>query len=65
MTVEEELAMDMTGGGRKSYETDLSDEQWALLKPLLRPKAGAGWPTRLDLRAVLNAIFYLVRTGCQ
>jgi putative transposase len=46
------------------YDTDLTDEQFAVVGPLLP------WPKRMgrppaDLRAVLNAIFYLVRTGCQ
>jgi putative transposase len=46
------------------YETDLTDEQFALLEPLLpRPKRTGRPPA--DLREVLNAILYLVRTGCQ
>lgn len=46
------------------YDTDLTDEQYALLEPLLpRPKT-TGRP-RANLREVLNAILYLVRTGCQ
>ena len=46
------------------YDTDLTDEQYALLEPLLpRPKR-TGRP-RANLREVLNAILYLVRTGCQ
>jgi putative transposase len=46
------------------YETDLTDEQFALLEPLLpRPKRTGRPPA--DRRAVLNAILYLVRTGCQ
>lgn len=57
--------MNTTGSKRKSYDTDLSDEQWALVEPLLRRRVGVGRPTRLDLRVVVNAIFYLVRTGCQ
>ena len=57
--------MNTRGNSRKGYDTDLSDEQWALVEPMLRRKAGAGRPTRLDLRAVVDAIFYLVRTGCQ
>lgn len=57
--------MNRTGSKRKGYDTDLSDEQWALIEPLLGRKAGPGRPTRLDLRAVVDAIFYLVRTGCQ
>jgi putative transposase len=46
------------------YETDLTDEQFAILGPMLpRPKRTGRPPA--DLRAVLNAILYLVRTGCQ
>jgi putative transposase len=46
------------------YDTDLTDEQFALLGPLLpRPKRTGRPPA--DLREVLNAILYLVRTGCQ
>ena len=48
----------------RRYDTDLTDEQYALLEPLLpRPKT-TGRP-RSDLREVLNGIFYLVRSGCQ
>jgi putative transposase len=46
------------------YETDLTDEQFALLEPFLpRPKRTGRPPA--DLRQVLNGILYLVRTGCQ
>ena len=40
---------------------DLSDEEWAVIEPLL-PKKGRG-PTRKDDRMVLNGIFYILRTG--
>jgi len=51
---------------RKSYPTDLTDEQWALLEPLLPPEAeGLGRPREVDLREVVNAILYLNRSGCQ
>jgi putative transposase len=46
------------------YETDLTDEQFALLEPLLPRRKRTGRPPA-DLREVLNAIFYLVRSGCQ
>lgn len=46
------------------YETDLTDEQFALLEPFLPKPKRMGRPPA-DLRAVLNAILYLVRTGCQ
>jgi putative transposase len=46
------------------YATDLTDEQWALLDPMLPPPKHLGRP-RADLREVLNGILYLNRTGCQ
>jgi transposase len=48
-----------------SYPTDLTDEQWAILEPLLQRADGAGRPTELDLRTVVNALLYKNRTGCQ
>jgi putative transposase len=48
----------------RPYDTDLTDEQFALLEPLLPPRQHLGRP-RADLRAVLNATFYLLRSGCQ
>jgi putative transposase len=48
------------------YTSDLTDEQWERLKPLLPVKgSGPGRPLELDLRRVVDAIFYLLRTGCQ
>jgi putative transposase len=48
----------------RHYDTDLTDEQFALVAPFLpRPKRMGRPPA--DLRAVLNAILYLVRAGCQ
>ena len=50
---------------RIPYPTDLTDEQWKLVDPFL-PKAKAGGrPRKTDLREVLNALLYLVRTSCQ
>jgi putative transposase len=50
---------------RKSYPTDLTDEQWAVLQPLLPDAKPGGRPRKTNLRAVLNALLYLNRTGCQ
>ncbi len=46
------------------YSTDLSDDEWALLRPLLPPAKPGGRPRSSDLRSVLNAIFYVLRSGC-
>jgi putative transposase len=49
---------------RKPYPTDLTDEQWSLLEPLLQRPPGPGHPTVVELREVVNALLYQVRTGC-
>jgi putative transposase len=50
---------------RKRYPSDLTDEQWEALKPLLPPARPGGRPRTADLREVLNTLFYQARTGCQ
>ena len=47
------------------YDTDLTDAAWALVAPVLPAARPGGRPRTTNLRAVLNAIFYLMRTGCQ
>jgi putative transposase len=52
---------------RQGYPSDLTDEQWALIRTLL-PKRRSGQPGRKPMvsrRDLLDAIFYLLRTGCQ
>jgi putative transposase len=49
----------------KSYTSDVTDCEWAILQPLLPRTVGPGRPMELDLREVVNAIFYVIRTGCQ
>ena len=46
------------------YPSDLTNEEWALLSPLLPPPKRGGRPRSIDLRRMLNGLFYLVRTGC-
>jgi putative transposase len=50
---------------RTPYPTDVTDEQWKLIEPFLPEAKPGGRPRKTDLREVLNALFYLVRTGCQ
>ena len=47
-----------------AYPTDLTDDQWALVEPMIPPSAG-GRPRKTDVRAVANAIFYRLRSGCS
>jgi putative transposase len=49
---------------RKSYPSDLSDEQWAVIEPLI-PVSRLGRPREVEMREVLDAIFYQARSGCQ
>lgn len=48
----------------RRYPSDLTDEQWALVEPLI-PVYPGGRPRARSMREVLNAIFYILRTGCQ
>jgi transposase len=47
------------------YESDLTDAEWALVAPLIRPAKRGGRPRTVNVREVLNAIFYVLWTGCQ
>jgi putative transposase len=48
---------------RKPYPSDLTDEQWALVAPLLPPPNPLGRPRKTNLREVVNALFYHAREG--
>ena len=52
---------------QKQYPSDLTDEEWALLEPLLERERrdGRGKPRTVERREVVNAILYVLRTGCQ
>src|SRR6266567_7442966 len=53
---------------RKRYPSDLTDEQWALVGPMIPPakqNTQGGRPRKVDMRDVLNTLFYLNRSGCQ
>ena len=64
----------MFGMEREDYPTDLTDEQWQsgviaqrnlpLVQPLIPPPKSGGRPRKTGMRQVLNAIFYLLRSGC-
>jgi putative transposase len=49
---------------RKAYPSDLTDAQWEIILPLI-PVYNVGRPREVDMREVVNAIFYLNRSGCQ
>ncbi len=49
---------------REAYPSDLSDREWELLEPLLPPPRPGGRPLKYSRREVVNAIVYVLRTGC-
>ena len=47
------------------YPTDLTDEQWEYLRAFIPPPKTGGRPRTVNMRAVMNAILYFLRSGCQ
>lgn len=50
---------------RKKYRSDITDEEWKRIEGYIPVAKRGGRPRRVDMREVLNAIFYVVKTGCQ
>jgi transposase len=50
---------------RKPYPTDLSDAEWKYIEAHLPAPNGFGRPRTHSLREILNAVFYLLKSGCQ
>ena len=61
-TAEHRRAADRRG---LRYPSDLTDAEWALVVPLIRPAKRGGRRRTVDVREVLNAVFYVLSTGCQ
>jgi putative transposase len=49
---------------RKSYESDLTDKEWNIIEPLLPPPNKEGKPRDVNIRDVIDAINYLLKSGC-
>jgi transposase len=61
-TAEHRQRYDRTG---LRYPSDLTDAEWALAEPLIPPARRGGRQRTVDLREVLNGLFYILATGCQ
>jgi len=61
-TVENRRLYDHSG---LRYPSDVADDEWTLVEPLIPPARRGGRPRKVDLREVLDAIFYVLATGCQ
>ena len=46
------------------YGSDLTDAEWAIIAPLLPPAGKTGRPRRWPMRDIINAILYVLRSGC-
>jgi transposase len=47
------------------YPTDLTDEQWKIIRPLIPRSPPIGTHRQVDMRKIVDGIFYINRTGCQ
>ena len=47
------------------YPSDLTDAEWAPIKPLIPPAKRGGSKRRVDMRKVVNGMMYVLSTGCQ
>jgi transposase len=47
------------------YPSDLTDAEWAQIKPLIPPAKRGGGKRRVDMRQVVNGVMYVLSTGCQ
>jgi transposase len=47
------------------YPSDLTDDEWALVKPFIPPPKPGGGKRRTDMRAAMNGVMYILSTGCQ
>ena len=47
------------------YPSDLTDSEWVLIEPMIPPAKRGGRRREVNVREVLNAIFYVLSTGCQ
>ena len=67
MTLKEPIDLGRRGSParRKPYPSDLTDERWAILEPLIPRAEPDGRPRSIDLRQVCNTLLYLNRSGCQ
>jgi hypothetical protein len=50
---------------RKAYPSDVTNAEWQIIERLLPNAQGTGRPRQVDLREIINGIFYVVREGCS
>ena len=60
-----EAAREQHAPRKGRYPSDLTDAEWALIAPLIPPARRGGRPRETDMREGMNAVRYVLRTGCQ
>jgi transposase len=50
---------------RKAYPSDVTNAEWHIIEQLLAIAQATGRPKQVDLREIINGIFYLLREGCS
>ena len=60
-----EITRDQYRRDELRYASDMTAAEWSIIEPLLPPRRRLGRPREVDLREVLNAILYVLATGCQ
>ena len=50
---------------RKPYKSDLTDAEWLIIEPLIPPAKRGGHPRTVEMREIINGIFYVLETGCS
>lgn len=55
----------MNDARRQCYPTDLTDDQWKFIEPLIPPAKPGGRPRSVDMREIVNTLLYQARAGCQ
>jgi hypothetical protein len=50
---------------KERYPSDLTDAEWALIDPMIPQAQRGGRPRKTGMREVMNAVRYVLRTGCQ
>ena len=50
---------------RKPYKSDLTNTEWEIIKPLIPPAKKGGHPRTVDMREIINGMFYVLKTGCS
>jgi putative transposase len=49
---------------RRAYPSDVTEEEWTILEPLIPPIKPGGRPQEIERREIVNAILYVLRSGC-